>query len=64
MPQPKPVQYPNLVDQIKAVVAAHDVIHDETMTHAKAHHAKLEDKHRQLEAAHMAKHLIEKDTKS
>lgn len=64
MPQPKPVAYPNLVEQIKATVAAHEAIHAEVENHAAEHHAKLESKRTQLHASHMAKRLIEGDGKS
>lgn len=64
MPQPKPVAYPNLVDQIKAVVSAHTAIHEETANHAAEHRAKLEAKRTQLHASHVAKKLIEGDGKS
>lgn len=64
MVQQKPIKYPNLVDQIKATVAAHEAIHDEVHTHVQEHHAKLQDKRKQLHVAEMAKKLIEGDGKS
>ena len=63
MAQQKPVKYPNLVDQIKSVVAAHEAIHDGVRTHVQEHHAKLEEQRKQLHVAHMAKKLIEGDGK-
>ena len=64
MVQPKPVKYPNLVDQIKATVDAHAAIHEGVSTHVQQYHAKLEDKRKQLHVAEIAKKLIEGDGKS
>lgn len=64
MAQQKPVSYPNLVDQIKAVVDAHEAVHQETMTHAQEHRQKMDDKRKQLHVKHMAQKLIEGDGKS
>lgn len=63
MKQPKPVAYPNIVDQIKSVVAAHAAIHAETATHAQEHRKALDDKRKQLHVSHLAKSLIEGDGK-
>lgn len=64
MPQPKTVSYPNLVDQISKVVAAHEAVQESIRTHVQDHHAALENKRKQLHVAHMAKKLIEEDGKS
>lgn len=64
MPQPKPIAYPNLADQIKSTVSAHNAIHDAVSTHAEAHRAKLDADRAKLQAGHMAKKLIEGDGKS
>lgn len=64
MPQPKPIAYPNIVDQIKATVAAHDAIHDSVATHADTHRAKLEADRAKLQAGHMAKKLMEGEGKA
>lgn len=63
MPQPKPVKYPNIVDQIRSTVDAHAALHDAVETHVQEHHKALDDKRKQLHVSHVAKALIEKDGK-
>lgn len=64
MTQAKPVHYPNLVDQIKAVTATGETIHEAVKTHVQEHHARLEAQRKQLHVQQMAKKLIEGDGKS
>lgn len=64
MTQPKPVKYPNIMDQLKSVVEAHAAIHAETATHAEEHRKALDDKRGKLHVQHLSKALIESDGKS
>lgn len=64
MPQPKPIAYPNILDQLKAVTAAHQAVHAETTNHAAAHRAKLDAKRTLLKSNQMAKKLTDGDGKS
>lgn len=64
MAQNKPVQYPNLVDQISKATETGAAIHEAVKTHVQEHRARLEAQRKQLQAKQMAKKLIESDGKS